>query len=653
MAAPSLISRLASVFDTQTSPKTAGAFTCLAGDLLVVKAANEGAGATFGTPTGGTGTTYTSQQSIGVANTEARVQIWTCVVPTSQTITVSVAESGSADYGVEVEQWRGHGGVGVSNGTFVGSAGAPSTTLTGVGATSAISMIIADFVAGATTGKTYRTTDAGTFTESASAQVAGAYSYYLGYYANAGTSATKVVGMTAPSQQYSIAAVEILAVAGGATPVPLAPSTGTASAALAIRAPTRVLLAASSGAGTGSLVLQAGAPRLPLVPSTVTASGNLSIVAAIPTYTPPADVPKPAVLTTAARGISTYKFELAWSADLSRIGELTQARNRSLQLALNRAGAFSCQLPLDHELTDAVAEVETCVIISRDGEVIWSGPIWTVQETVSATAASLQIGAVGWLQTLDKRVVRASWNSGQSVSYSNQDAGLIALDLLTRSNADAVGAGAPTYIFPGAYELTQLRTRSYQPWSGILTAIVELTEIESGFDMVVDPATRELNISQRVGADQGVIFELPGDVSQVTRATDSGRILNYITAYSAAGSRAEADAESISQLGLFEEAQSLSDVINTNILVAFAAGEILVKSRPLRIVTFQPLAESAERPLSPRVFRDFNIGDTVRLTVRHGRLRLNRQFLRIFSFTVGFPDTGGTAVSDIQTTMGA
>ena len=56
MAAPSLINRLASVFNTQTSPKTAGAFTCLAGDLLVIKAVNESAGATFSTPTGGTGT---------------------------------------------------------------------------------------------------------------------------------------------------------------------------------------------------------------------------------------------------------------------------------------------------------------------------------------------------------------------------------------------------------------------------------------------------------------------------------------------------------------------------------------------------------------------------------------------------------------------
>ena len=362
----------------------------------------------------------------------------------------------------------------------------------------------------------------------------------------------------------------------------------------------------------------------------------------------PIYVPRPA---PEFEPLSHYKFELARSSDLGRIGELTQARGRSLQLALNRAGAFSCTLPLDDELTNYVQEVTTSIIISRDSEIEWSGPIWTITESVSAGAASLQIGAVGWLQTLDKRVVRASWNNNLAVSYVNQDAGVIALDLLARSNSDAMAAGAPVFIFPGDIEMTQPRTRSYQPWSGILGALTELTEIESGFDMAVDPVTRKLNISTRIGTDKGIIFELPGDVTQVNRQTDSGRILNFFTAYSSAGSATEVDADSVSRLGLFEEAQSLSDVVNPNILLAFAAGEIFVKSRPLRIVTFQPLAESIERPFSPRVFRDFNIGDIVRLSMHHGRMSMDRQPLRMFSFTVSFPETGGAHVGDIQTTM--
>ena len=350
--------------------------------------------------------------------------------------------------------------------------------------------------------------------------------------------------------------------------------------------------------------------------------------------------------------LSDYKFELARSSDLTRLGDLTQARERNLQLSLNRAGAFTCSLPMDDDMAGLVKEVETCIIISRNTEVIWSGPVWNVAEQITADSAKMTVGTVGWLQTLDKRVIRPSWNDGAAVPYESMDGGLIAQDLVLRSNGDADAAGAPSYVVPGTTEYTQIRTRTYQPWAGVLASINELTEIESGFDMEVDPATRELNIYTRIGSDTGVLFQLPGDVRSVSRQTDSGSIINFLTAYSNSGSASEADPDSLVDLGLFEEAQSLSDVINTGILRAYAAGEIFFKSRPLPIITFQPLPESPERPNAPRVFEDFNIGDLVRLTARKGRLQLDRQVLRIFSFSVRFPDTGGAEVSDLQTTFG-
>ena len=350
--------------------------------------------------------------------------------------------------------------------------------------------------------------------------------------------------------------------------------------------------------------------------------------------------------------LSSYKFELADSYDLSRLGELTQARNRSLQLSLNKAGAFTFQLPLDDGLANLVEEVRTCVVISRDAEEIWSGPVWNVQETINNQNAAMQVGCVGWLQTLDKRVTRPEWNAGNPITYNGIDAGEIAMDLLTRTNLDAYAASAPSYVTPGAFDNTQIRFRTYQPWSGILASLDELTQIESGFDMYVDPVTRELNIYTRLGTDNGVLFQLPGNVSAVSRQTDSGSITNYLTAYSSVARASEADPDSLSDLGLFEEARSLSDVVNEDTLQAYAAGEIFVWHRPLAIISFQPVPESPELPYAPRVFRDYNIGDYVRLTARKGRLQLDRQILRIFAFTVQFPDTGGALVSDFQTTAG-
>lgn len=566
------------------------------------------------------GNTYTAVAgSLSSANS-IRTQIFWAPVTTGGACTVTMTCSGSNGYRVLTQhEYSGLATTGQpeASNAATGTSAAPAASVTTLSANALVFGFCrsADAaVAGA--GFTQRVNQDGNTSEDKIQAAAGTVS----------------VAYTQGSAQWAVAAASFaVSGGGGATPAVLGSLTGSATAigAMTLRGSIALgSLTGSASAAASSLTLTA-----PAGGGTVT--------------TPPLSVPA----LPARPPLTFYKFELAQSSDLSRIGELTHASGRSLQLALNKAGAFSCTLPLDDALTDLVREVETCVIISRDNQIIWSGPIWAINETVSASAASVQISAVGWLQTLDKRVVRPTWNSNQPMTYTNQDAGLIALDLLTRSNLDAADAGAPIYIFPGAAEITQLRTRSYPPWAGVLASLNELTDIESGFDMLVDPGTRKLNISMRVGSDNGVAFELPGTVNQINRVTDSGRILNYLTAYSATGAQADADYDSIAKLGLFEEAQSLSDVVDPNILAAYAAGEVFVKGRPLRIITFQPRAETIENPSLPRVIRDYNIGDIVRLTVNHGRLRLNRQPLRIFSFSLNFPDTGGASVSDIQTTL--
>lgn len=341
----------------------------------------------------------------------------------------------------------------------------------------------------------------------------------------------------------------------------------------------------------------------------------------------------------------SWRFELAHSSDMSNIAELRQARGRSLTCTLNRAGALNFSVPLDSDIASDIYEVVTCVKVSLDDDVVWSGPVWTCEESIDGSKASLNVGCVGWLQTLDKRVVRPTWNRNQSISYRNVEAGAIAHDLLTRSNSDALAAGAPSYVVPGTYEVTQLRTRTYQPWSGILTSINELTEIESGFDMIVDPETRALNIYAAMKNATECRYQLGNNVATVSRNTDAGRMINYMTAYSSsAGYAAVTDPDSCATYGLYEEAQSLSDVVNPTILAAFAAAEIAVKHHPLSVITFTP------KPETYVPFRDFNVGDTVELTAQHGRLQITEQLLRMFSFSVGESRNGTFgAVSGIQT----
>jgi hypothetical protein len=342
-----------------------------------------------------------------------------------------------------------------------------------------------------------------------------------------------------------------------------------------------------------------------------------------------------------------WKFELLRSSDMKRLLELKQARQRVLQLGLNKAGSFSFELPLEHKDTIRVQEVSTAVMIYRNGQPVWSGPVWTVQEQ---TPNSVQVGCVGWLQTLEKRVSKPRWADGGTLSYVGIDAGLVALDLLARSNADALGY--PSYVFPGSAETTQPRTRAYAPFINILNEITALTSIESGFDMLVDPASRALNIYSKLQKIRPqVLFDYGRNVGSVSRNSDSARICNRMIAYSSiVGSAQVDDTESQRAIGVFEESVSLSDVVDQSILQAYAAAEVAVRGRPLRIATFVPRPFSSQRPNDPRIFNDFNIGDVGYLNVDKGRLKLTKQAVRIFGAAVAFNDNGTESITSVQTT---
>lgn len=342
--------------------------------------------------------------------------------------------------------------------------------------------------------------------------------------------------------------------------------------------------------------------------------------------------------------MSDYIFELALSSTMARIGELTQARGRALNLALNRAGSFQMTLPLDDDISEEVQEVSTCVIIRRLGSIVWSGPVWTVEET---TPNSLSVGCVGWLQTLEKRISKYAW--GNPLVYSATDAGIIALDLLTRSNADNVTG--PNYVTPGTITATQLRNKQYSPFSKVLDEIIALSDLESGYDMAVDPASRKLHIYSTLPlTTDTTYFEYGGNAKQVSRSSDSARIANRIIAYSPVGWAQADDVVSQASMGVFEEAISLSDVRDSAILTAFANAELAVRSTPLRFSSFEPRSG----PSAPRIFKDFEIGGYSYITADRGRLFITNQLARLFSATVTWPDDGqGTEqISSIQTIVG-
>lgn len=224
MPAPTVGTPLGSVYNTTTKPKTAGAFTLAVGDILVVVQVfedNPSANPVVPTctTTGTAALTFTKAQEVTTAS-NCRTVIWySQTVGTAGTYTVSASDSSSNNLTMGCDAWpvSAHGGAGTSN-KATGTASGPSVTLTGVAANSAIFMGVGDWSAAAIATRAYRTTDAGTYTERTAQTSGTAYSTYSGVYANAGSAANKVVGMTAPNQTWGVVGLEILGTGGAAAP---------------------------------------------------------------------------------------------------------------------------------------------------------------------------------------------------------------------------------------------------------------------------------------------------------------------------------------------------------------------------------------------------------------------------------------------------
>lgn len=217
VAAPTFVAQYVTVFNTDTTPKTAmNAVAISSGDVLVAVAASEMHATLSLTETGAGSATL--RQSSALVDYSA-VSGWTYVAPSNETVTVSFA-SNLAWFGGNVVRFSGSGGIGASA-VATGASGSPSVSLTTTQANSAIVVIVSDW--NATAGTQTFTTAAGTPT--ALTDFPGDAAHYgvaIAYYADVGAIGSKTVGMSAPTgQKWSIIAIEVKGTAGNtATSLP-------------------------------------------------------------------------------------------------------------------------------------------------------------------------------------------------------------------------------------------------------------------------------------------------------------------------------------------------------------------------------------------------------------------------------------------------
>lgn len=179
------------------------------GDVLVFAGLGSNANAIPGEPTGGTGLTWTLQQSVNVSTSWCVVNLYTATATTAETFTLSSTAAGSgAHWGFTVYRFSGVDSIGAS--AKANASGAPSLSLTTTADDSAVAVFAADWNSVDGSSRTWLT-GAGTLTEETYARVASAYTVFGGFHADAGAAGAKTVGLSAPTgQKYSMVAVELL-----------------------------------------------------------------------------------------------------------------------------------------------------------------------------------------------------------------------------------------------------------------------------------------------------------------------------------------------------------------------------------------------------------------------------------------------------------
>lgn len=254
--------------------------------------------------------------------------------------------------------------------------------------------------------------------------------------------------------------------------------------------------------------------------------------------------------------------------------------------------------------------------------------------------------------------------------YSNMDAGLIATALLQKTNSDA-----DSKILPGTVQTTQPRTRTYQQFSNVGKEIKALSDIESGYDFVIDPITRSLNIYNRTNAtnfpsapagsaagvgswtysadrSSSLRFEYgigSDNLSSIKKTQDSSTVVNRLNVKGKYALGQASDATSQSSYGLFEDLISLPDVIDasTSVLPFYANAEIAFRKNPKIIYEI----ETKTGGNTPRLFIDFNIGDRATINVGSNILASGSaltQQIRIFGVQMSVDAEGNERLSGLQ-----
>lgn len=182
---------------------------------------------------------------------------------------------------------------------------------------------------------------------------------------------------------------------------------------------------------------------------------------------------------------------------------------------LNRPGSIQFALSLDHPFcTRSVIYpgVHEAVIV-RNRQIVWRGPVLTANEVDDQDQRMVEFGGEGLLHYPNR------WYLTQDRTFTQQDQFTIARALV---NSHQNKAGGDFSIDTSGVDLSGvLRDRTYVRGKNIGEALLELADVNDGFDFQIDAETRLLELFH---PQQGARFPdliIEDGIRQFSRSVDS------------------------------------------------------------------------------------------------------------------------------------
>jgi hypothetical protein len=332
---------------------------------------------------------------------------------------------------------------------------------------------------------------------------------------------------------------------------------------------------------------------------------------------------------------------------------LIGASSRTLTEDLNSPGSASFRLPLDDAIGMELDVLRYCLKVLRNGRIVWSGPLWLIQEGTDENMGYATYGAKGWFEILFHRRI---WPDQVPLILTLKESWQHIEALLAAANSKGSalpGSPTPTFISAGLRGVTGTGfTKSYEAYQNIGDAIRQMTQVENGVDVRVDAGTRKLDVYELLGSvREEAIFRLKGENSNLTsasRSIDASNMANGLWVVGANGSVAGRTDDLTSQMiyPLMEEQLALNSVSDENILAAYANAELVARRYPTVIHDISPLGYVGKR--TPLAYVDFDLGDTVKFSARRGRMNIQEQYGRVFGFTIQDGDDGIERITSLK-----